>query len=141
MAGILDYYAQEVTPQFFEYYASIGLVDTMNILRDVNTSDGAGGQIVSTSETNDPLFPIPCRIDEAKKDGFKSIASDQLKSFAPTTIWFPRMHKDLMVTVKTGDRLQVLARETMPERLYRIITIKQRSAAFETYCEEEDPEA
>lgn len=138
MAGILDYTAEITVPRIFAHLSSVGAMDSMTIIRSETTSDGAGGQIKTASkDTYDQ--PIPVLIDTTRKDGYKTLQGEQLNAFAPYLLKFPVTHlSGEAVSILQSDRLKVLERGSIPERIFRIIAVKNMGANHEAYCETEN---
>jgi hypothetical protein len=136
--GVLDILGQTTVPQIFNNLASFGFIDTMNILRKETVSDGAGGQIkTDAAPTLDQ--PIPCRVERRERDGYKTTVGDRLLAVTQYYVYVPCTFLGEAVSLNVNDRLQVLARGNVPERVFRIVSAVHDSGAFhKVLCEIEE---
>lgn len=134
----LDHYGEREVPRFFENLMVRGATDQITIYREQTESDGAGGMIKTATAGLAPQS-IPCLIrGDNVKDGSKYMAADQMTSIAPYMLTFPLVYCDKIIDVRPSDRLKAAAREDLPARTFRVVSIKNMGVRYEAYCELEN---
>lgn len=133
LAKVFDKLGQKIVPQI----AAKVFPDTMVVLQDSTTSDGAGGQIYATATEGENGDPIPCTYEP--RGGVKSTIDDKTVSKTQYVIVFPTNQFDYLLDITTGDRLKVLARGNQPDKIFKVINIANDSGVVnEATCELED---
>lgn len=133
LAKVFDKLGQKIVPQI----AAKVFPDTMIVLQDSLTSDGAGGQIHATPVEGENGDPIPCTYEP--RGGVKSTIGDKTVSKTQYVIVFPTNQFDYLLDITTGDRLKVLARGNQPDKTFKVINIANDSGVVnEATCELED---
>ena len=137
--GVLDELGQSVLPEVFESLTGAGVVETMNILTAVGTTDSGGGYVYATATSDFRDIPVSVL---PKGGGYRATVGDRPVSGQQYVLTFAthidgeRIDLDPQV-----HRLKVLARGNEPDKTFRILAAQDTGGVtHEVICERENVE-
>ncbi len=139
MAGLLDTLGKTTAPLLFARLQAIGAMDTMNILRDTLAADSRGRQARTGSAATN-ASPIPCSYaPKIQRAAFNWKMAEKIESVKQYIITAPTSQNGAPIDIKTGDRIQVLARGIQLEKIFSVLGAGNASGILMTIdCELQD---
>lgn len=130
LAKVFDKLGESIVPKI----ASKVFPDSMYVMRDSLTSDGAGGQINAGQEEAPNGDLIPCTYEPI--GGNKSVVGDKITSKMQYAITFPTNQFDYLLEITANDRVKVVARGNQLDKIFKVISIANESGVVnEAICE------
>lgn len=136
MADVLNKLSQKVMPKVFAKLRAAGLNDSMDVLAETVTSDGAGGQ--RRTETV-AYSNVPCSYErkELKRRTVEGGKTISIQEYLLTFLTHDIEENRYLIT--PGNRLKVLARGNEPVKIFRIISMSDDGGiTFQAICTKEN---
>lgn len=137
MAGVLNDLGQTILPDVFAALNAAGLVDTMTVYSETNTSDSGGGfrKTQTTAYSNVPVSYKPNQNNYRAEQGGRVISvNEYILTFPTHDANASRINVD-----PKSHRLAVNARGNEPAKTFRIISLTDKGGViFEAICTKEN---